>query len=126
MISSAIKVIAVILAVWTIAAADQPADPSAAAQKYLSLWQSGDYSAMYDMLSKQSKNYVSRIEFVAWHQEFRDKYIIERFEITAVENKGQRARVEYRLDITEIGGGPKMKNGLIRLAIYTGQWEIDY
>jgi len=100
--------------------------PEQTALAYLSLWQSGDYSAMYDMLSEQSKNYVSRTEFIAWHQEFRDKYIIERFEIMAVENQGQRARVEYRLDLTEIGGGPKMKNGLIRLAIYTGHWEIDY
>ena len=107
-------------------AAAQNMQPRQTAMAYLHFWQAGEYSAMYDMLSEQSKNYVSKTDFISWHQEFRDKYIIERFEITGVENQSQTASVEYRLQLTAIGGTSKARDCRIRLIKEAGSWSVEY
>jgi len=75
------------------------------ANEYLNLWQSGDYSSMYSLLSDQSKAYITRGEFINEHRNFARKFIMQDFEITEITNSGQTACVYYRLYLTCVGSG---------------------
>jgi hypothetical protein len=81
---------------------------------------------MYDMLSDQSKVYISRGEFIDKHRDFARKYIIDNFEILEVINQGQTASVYYRLELTRIGGGIEIQDKRIHLVKEKDKWKIDY
>ena len=113
-----------LIALWVIPAYAE--SPYITASTYLRLWQSGDYSTMYDMLSDQSKTYISRGEFIDQHQDFARKYIIDDFEILEVISQGQTAIVYYRLELTRIDGGIDIQDKRICLVKEKDKWKIDY
>jgi len=100
--------------------------PHSTAYDYLQLWQTGEYSAMYDILSDQSKIYISRGEFIDEHQDFARQNIIEGFAILEVINYGQTATIYYRLDLFSTENGSKSINKKIILVIENIQWKIDF
>ena len=99
--------------------------PNFMASQYLQLWQSSEYSPMYDFLSDQSKDYISRGEFIAEHRDFAREFIINSFEIIETINRGQTARVYYRLYLTRTGSGESVtKSGKLDLIRKNGEWRI--
>ncbi len=96
------------------------------AHNYLDFWQSNEYSAMYDMLSDQSKTHISRGEFIDKHRNFARKYIIDDFDILEIVNRGQTAAVYYRLELTRVGGGLETQSKYMCLIKEREQWKIDY
>lgn len=121
-----IKVITAFILAFIILATSDAAGLSAITYEYLSLWQSGDYSAMYDMLSDQSKTYISRGEFIDQQRDFARKYIINDFQILEVISHGQTAIVHYRLELTRIGGSIEIQDKRIHLSKEKAKWKIDY
>lgn len=100
--------------------------PHLVTSRYLHLWQSGEYSSMYEILSEQSKIYISRREFIDQHQDFARKYIIDDFEILEVISQGQTATVHCRLELIRIGGGNEIQDKRIYLVKEKAKWKIDY
>ena len=96
------------------------------AYEYLQLWQSGEYSAMYDLLSDQSRTYISRGEFIDQHRDFAREYIIDDFDILEAVKHGQTATVYYRLELIRIGAGSETQNNRLHLVKEKDQWKIDY
>lgn len=96
------------------------------AHAYLSLWQSGDYSSMYDLLSSRSKQYISRGEFIDCHRDFARRYIIERHSIVETINLGQTAIVRYELTLTGINRPSKYQTGKLELVKENDLWRIEY
>lgn len=125
-IQSKLTILCIVLPVIILSIPCYATSPHSTAYDYLYLWQSGDYSAMYDMLSDQSRIYISRGEFVDRHRDYARKYIIDDFDILEVVNHGQAATVYYRLGLTRIGAGSETQDRRLHLAKEKDQWKINY
>jgi hypothetical protein len=112
-----------IIALPIIAFAEE--SPRSTAIIYLSLWQSGDYSAMYDLLSGRSKQFISKSEFIDEYRDFARHYAIERYSTIETINLGRTAVVSYELTLTGIGIPSKYKRGSLNLVKEKGRWLID-
>jgi hypothetical protein len=102
-------------------------NPQTTASDFLQSWQAGDYRSMYELLSRESKSYISRGEFKDQYRNFAREFIFQDFEIIGTIHTGRTARVEYRLQLTKVGSGESIsKRGLIDFIIDCDEWKIFY
>ena len=108
------------------AIAIQFGNPGGIARAYLLAWQSGDYATMYTMLSVNSKQFISRGEFIDNHRDFARQYIIERYSIIETIDQGQTSEIYYELTLTGIDRPSKYLKGKLDLVLINDRWSIDY
>jgi len=105
-----------------LAAREGPADMLS---RYLTHWQSGDYSKMYDMLSSRSKILTSRWEFIRTHEKMESCFTIIDFEVYDQDINGDEASVQYSLTVKELFGKQRTQKKRARLLKERGLWMID-
>lgn len=102
--------------------AEDPPDQTIAA--YLTHWQSGEYSEMYDMLSSHSKVLTSRWEFIRAHEKMESQFSIIDFSVYDQDINGQSATVWYRITTKELFGAQKTQEKTARLVKERSVWKI--
>lgn len=113
---------AVLMLTASSAASDSPTD---IIDRHLALWQSGDYSRMYDMLSSRSKFLTSRWEFIRAHEKMESQFTIIDFSILEHAINGDEATVRYSLTVKEHFGEQWTERRTARLLKEKGKWRIE-
>ena len=124
-----LRLMAVAIVALTMAACGGNNTPEGAAQKFLKVYQNGDYKAMVDQMhftkeatDEQKAQFASLIEQKV-AGEIEKKGGIESFEVkeAQVAEDGQSAKVEY---ILHFGNGTESDDTL-KLVLVDGKWMVD-
>lgn len=92
---------------------------------YLTGWQSGEYSKMYDMLSSRSRILTSRWEFIESHEKMEARFTIIDFSVYDEDFNGDRAVVWYWITTKKPFGEQRTDNKITHLLKESGLWRID-
>jgi penicillin-binding protein 2 len=103
-------------------------DPESAARSYLSAWNDGDYEAMYDLLSTDSRSSISQEDFLARYAMVATQtnlYRVDHEILQALINP-QSAQVGYRLTLNSAVVDPITRETSMALVLEGGQWRVVY
>lgn len=99
--------------------------PADTFEDYLTYWQSGEYSKMYDTLSSRSKVLTSRWEFIAAHEKMESRFNIIDFSVYDYDISGNRAEVWYSIATKDLFGDQKTQDKSAHLLKESNEWKIQ-
>jgi cell division protein FtsI/penicillin-binding protein 2/predicted small lipoprotein YifL len=101
-------------------------DTESAARSYLEAWNTGDYTAMYEMLTAASKAAITAEDFVARYANVATQTNLFRvdYEILQSLTNTSNAQVGYRVTLNSAVIGPITRDTSMNLELEGGQWRI--
>ena len=109
-------------------ATSSPPNAEITADKYLSAWETGDFAAMYNLLSPLSQDATSIEDFVATYQSVNDSASLVRIEtnILSAQQNNSEAKVQFDLALYSSIVGKIQREITIPLLLKNGKWTINW
>jgi penicillin-binding protein 2 len=103
-------------------------DASAVVRAYLDAWKSGDYPAMYALLTSVSQAALSQDEFVRHYQSVATEATLTNieYEIKSVLVNPDTAQANYSVTLTSLLVGEIQRDTTMNLALEKGAWRVQW
>ncbi len=101
-------------------------DPNEAVRSYLDAWKAGDYTAMYDMLTTISKDFISFEDFSQRYSHVTQEAVISdiSYEILQVLTTPTNAQVSYKLSLLSSLVGMLQSQTQMNLSLENEVWKV--
>lgn len=110
----------------------QVPDASIVVREYLDAWVSGDYPAMYALLTSLGQSALSQEEFVRHYQSVSAEAVLKPgaegigYEIKSVLVKPDTAQANYRVTLTSLLVGEITRDTTMNLSLERGAWRVQW
>lgn len=94
------------------------------AENWLAAWQSGDYSAMYDMTSTSTQKTITREDFVARYQGITDKAELSKISAKVTGAPGLDGKVPFTITLSSTLVGDITESNAIPVAKEGDSWRV--